>query len=122
VANLKILSIASLALLLLAGCSEHGRTYTQGVQRDENTSYEIPPGATIVGETTGGRLEYLVPRDGKVYLGDDTAHVIVWDGRVREGARVFINPDKNRIEIDGKEQAKIDLKRKHRFTLFYDRH
>jgi hypothetical protein len=112
-------------LMLLSGCAIHethsDRMDRGGVERDPGTSYGVPRNARVVDETHGGRLDYAVAQDGKVYLADDTARTVIWDGRVHRGDRVYVNPDKNRIELNGKKQADIDLKSNHRFVLFFAR-
>ena len=121
------ISVALFATLLfpLAGCTHnhHDHDYDHhGVEVDPGTSYGVPHSARPVDETHGGRLDFAVPESGRVYLADDTARTVIWDGSVHRGDRVYVNPDKNRIELNGKKQAEIDLKSNHRFVLFFDRH
>jgi hypothetical protein len=119
------ISFALFASLLipLAGCTHDNQTYDRrGVEVDQGTSLGVPRSARRVDETRGGRLDFSVPDDGRAYLADDSAHTVIWDGRVRRGDRIYINPDKNRIELNGKKQADLDLKSNHRFVLFFDRH
>lgn len=119
-----LFALFALLLIPLTGCTHDNRTYDRrgGVEVDQGTSFGVPRSARPVDETHGGRLDYSVPDDGRVYLADDSARSVIWDGRVRRGDRVYINPDKNRIELNGKKQADIDLKSNHRFVLFFDRH
>jgi hypothetical protein len=88
------------------------------VERSSGAARNLPRDARMVDEVRGGRLNYTARDSGEVYLTDATAGTIVWNGRVRDGDHVTVNPDKNRIEINGKEQADIDLKSNHRFELF----
>jgi hypothetical protein len=91
---------------------------SRDVERDSGAARNLPRDARVVDEVRGGRLNYSARDSGQVYLYDATAGTLVWDGRVRDGDRVTVNPDKNRIEINGKEQADIDLKSNHRFELY----
>ena len=110
-------------LLPIAGCTHDNHTYDHhGVEVDQGTSFGVPRSARPVDETHGGRLDYAVRDDGRVYLADYSARTVIWDGSVRRGDRIYVNPDKNRIELNGKKQADIDLKSNHRFVLFFDRH
>lgn len=128
----------ALGLGLLAGCSafdndhdhhssrssdryddRYDRSRSSGdVERASGTSRNLPRDARMVDEVRGGRLAYTARDSGTVALYDATARTVVWDGNVRDGDRVTVNPDKNRIEINGKEQADIDLKSNHRFELY----
>jgi len=88
------------------------------VERAVGTSRSLPRDARMVDEVRSGRMSYTARDSGAVSLYDATARTVVWDGHVRDGDRVTVNPDKNRIEINGKEQADIDLKSNHRFELY----
>jgi len=88
------------------------------VERASGTSRSLPRDARMVDEVRSGRMSYTARDSGSVSLYDATARTVVWDGHVRDGDRVTVNPDKNRIEINGKEQADIDLKSNHRFELY----
>jgi hypothetical protein len=116
--------------LLAAGCSAFDNDHhssrdsrddarvSRDVERESGAARSLPRDARVVDEVRGGRMSYAARDSGTVYLYDATARTIVWDGRVRDGDRVTVNPDKNRIEINGKEQADIDLKSNHRFELY----
>jgi hypothetical protein len=99
---------------------DSGRVSRSGgdVERASGTSRSLPRDARMVDEVRGGRMNYTARDSGEISLYDATARTVVWDGRVRDGDRVTVNPDKNRIEINGKEQADIDLKSNHRFELY----
>ena len=88
------------------------------VERAPGTSRSLPRDARMVDEVRGGRMSYTARDSGTVALYDATARTVVWDGHVRDGDHVTVNPDRNRIEINGKEQADIDLKSNHRFELY----
>jgi len=130
--NLTLAGVLGLSLLAV-GCTdtdhhEHhvSRDYDRyddsrasaDVERAAGTSRSLPRDARMVDEVRGGRMSYTARDSGAVSLYDATARTVVWDGHVRDGDRVTVNPDKNRIEINGKEQADIDLKSNHRFELY----
>jgi hypothetical protein len=130
--TLRTLSTAGIiGFTALAGCSsgDHhaSRDYDYGsarsssdrVERDSGTTSRVPRDARVVDEGRGGALGFTARDRGQVYLVDESAGAVVWDSSVRDGDRVTVVPDKNRIEINGKEQAKIDLKSKDRFQLYY---
>jgi hypothetical protein len=78
--------------------------------------------ARIVEETRrpGDTLNFT-PRDsGRVYLVDVTKSEVVWDKNIRDGDRVFVDPDHNKIAVNGRDDVKIDLKSNNRFQLYFD--
>ena len=141
----RTLSFASLlAISLLAGCSafegdndrsdrdtnrdrnsdsdRSSRTAGGNVDRDTGTSNRVPRDARVVDEGRGGSgsaLRYTADYDGTVYLVDSSAGVVVWDQRVRDRDRVEVTPGANRITVNGKESANIDLKKNDRFQLYF---
>ena len=92
---------------------------SRDVDRASGTASKLPRDARMVDEVRGGRLSYTARYDGEVYLYDATARRVIWDGRVRDGDRITVDPDKNRIALNGKEQADIDLKSNDRFELYF---
>ena len=90
------------------------------VERDSGAARGLPRDARLIEETRGGTLAFTARDSGTVYLYDATARTVIWDGHARNGDRVRVNPDKNRIQINGKDQADIDLKSDHRFEMYID--
>lgn len=140
--RIRTLSFAALlGLSTLAGCSafngdnndrsdrdrrdsrDYERSRTAGdVQRDSGTSNRVPRDARVVDEGKGGQgrsLAYTADRSGTVYLEDTSAGTVVWDQRVRDGDRITVTPGANRIEVNGREAANIDLKKNDRFQLWF---
>ena len=132
---------ALLSISLLAGCSAFdgdsrsdrdrdrntdsdrtSRTAGGTVDRETGTSSRVPRDARVVDEGRGGggnALRYTADYDGTVYLVDSSAGVVVWDQRVRDRDRVEVTPGANRITVNGKETANIDLKKNDRFQLYF---
>jgi hypothetical protein len=134
-ATLRNLSFAGLlGLGILAGCgssSNHDsrssserrdRDVTLSGERvdvDPHTARKVPRDARAVDEGRGSTLSYSARCDGEVYLTDASASTVIWDAKVRDGDRISVDPDHNRIEINGREQTKIDLKSNDRFQLYF---
>jgi hypothetical protein len=137
-ATLRSLSLAGiLGLSVFAftgGCSSdsdhHDRVSRSGgdddvvlgrdIERAPNTAGKLPRDARSVDEgRNGGTLSYSSRGDGEVYLVDRSADTVIWDGKIRDGDRVTVDPGRNRIEINGREQANIDLKSNDRFQLYF---
>src|SRR5438552_11732861 len=109
------LLMTSLMILLVYGCS---------VSRSDTKmrSLGIPTGAVQVDEGTD-RLTYTPRRSGTVYVYDVDDDRLVYQGRVRDGDRLTIDPETNRLELNGRQVVDRDLKRKdrHRIYFFSDR-
>jgi hypothetical protein len=133
-ATLRNLSFAGLlGLGILAGCSSSDRHTSSSSERrdrdvalssgrvdvDPNTARKVPRDARVVDEGRGGTLNYSARGDGEVYLVDSSAQTVIWDAKVRDGDRVTVDPNRNRIEINGREQTRIDLKSNDRFQLYF---
>jgi hypothetical protein len=132
--NLSLAGMLGLGLLA-AGCSsnDHHSTSSSSERRDRDatlsgervdvdphTARHVPRDARVVDEgRSGGTLNYSARGDGEVYLTDATAATVIWDAKVRDGDRITVDPSRNRIEINGREQTKIDLKSNDRFQLYY---
>ena len=91
------------------------------VDRARGASTHVPRDAQVVDEGRGDGLHYTARGDGTVYLVDSSADTVVWSSPVRDGDRVTINPDKNHIDVNGRERANIDLKSNDRFQLYFER-
>jgi hypothetical protein len=85
---------------------------------DSSTANKVPRDARVV-DSGSDRLTFTAPYDGSVYLYDEDARRVIWDERLRDGDRVSISPDDNRIDVNGRSQADLDLKSEHRFRLYY---
>ena len=85
--NSSILTISSLGMLLAVGCASRHQA--------------IPSSARMVAENEGrGRIDFIAPRDGQVFVEDRTAHKLLYSGQVREGQHVNVEPTKDRIAVD----------------------
>lgn len=126
-------SLAALLALGTAGCSSSDRDDRisrdrdryddpilsgERVERDSDASRKLPRDANIVDEGRGS-LRYNVRDRGIVYVYDVDAATVVWNDKVDDGDRVSVDPDKNKIEINGREATKIDLKSDHRFRIYF---
>jgi hypothetical protein len=135
-ATLRNLSLAGLlGIGLIAGCSsddhhasrdrDNGDVVLSGERRgepvdvDAHTARKVPRDARVVDEGAGGTLSYTARGDGEVYLNDRSAETVIWDAKVRDGDRITVDPDRNHIEINGRDQTKIDLKSTDRFQLYF---
>jgi len=122
----------AIGLGILAGCSSSDDRHVsrerrgndpvlsgERVEVDPHTSNKVPRDARVVDEGRGSTLNYSARGDGEIYLTDASASTVIWDTKVRDGDRITVDPSRNRIEVNGREQTKIDLKSSDRFQLYF---
>lgn len=133
--------VAVLATATLGGCSmfgsdddHHSRDDSRSSDRYDDTRrssdrYDsrdvrdirgVPRNARLVDETRGGTLSWSARDSGHVYVADLSKGAVIWDKKVRDGDRVSVDPDKNRISLNGHDDTDMDLKSNNRFGLFFD--
>jgi hypothetical protein len=134
----KALSVTALLFTagILAGCTSSDRDHRSSrssrsdepvlsgerrgdVERASGAARKVPRDAEVVDEGRGDTLRYTARGDGTVYVVDSNADTVIWSGPIRDGDRITVDPGKNRIEINGREQANIDLKSGDRFRLYF---
>jgi hypothetical protein len=77
------------------------------------------PGAAIMGSEGSGRLAYTAPDDGTVYIYDVTEEQIAYSGRVRTGETITVNPDDDRITVDGRLVSEKELNEGNLHRLYF---
>jgi hypothetical protein len=82
-----MLAMSSLGMFLAVGCASQHEA--------------IPPSARLMAENQG-RVDFVAPSDGEVYLEDRSANKLVYSGRLREGERLTVNSMKDRVMVDGR--------------------
>ena len=88
------------------------------VDRAPSTANKVPKDARVV-DSGSDRLSYTANNDGSAYLYDEDARTVVWDQKLRDGDRVSIDPDNNRVEVNGRSESRLDLNSNHRFRLYF---
>jgi hypothetical protein len=83
-----MLAMSSLGMFLAVGCAS---------DRHE----AIPASARLVAQDQG-RVDFVAPNDGEVYLEDRTANKLVYSGRLNEGEHLAVEPHKDRVMVDGR--------------------
>ena len=106
---------AMLITLVGAGCA----AMDSNRDRDEiNGSSTIPREARKVADGNG-QLSYTCQSDGRVYLYDMTNRLVVDNRTLRRGERYSVNPDRNRIDVNGKRVSDRDLKSEHNHHIYF---
>jgi hypothetical protein len=83
-----ILAMSSLGMFLAVGCAS-----------DRHDA--IPQSARLVAEDQG-KIDFVAPSDGEVFLEDRTANKLVYSGKMNEGERLSVDAIKNRVLVDGR--------------------
>jgi len=102
-----------------------GRTSrTDDIPNNDNPS-GIPSSANMIREADGRNINFRAPHEGTVYVYDDDDNRLVYQTRMRDGARFQLNADDRRIMIDGDavndRNLETDLARNHRYQVYFDR-
>lgn len=85
--NASLITMSSLAFLVGAGCAERHQA--------------IPSTARLVAEDQG-KLDFVAPSDGEVFVEDDSNNKLLYSGKIEEGERLAVDPMKDRLSIDGR--------------------
>jgi len=83
-----ILAMSSLGTFLAVGCAS-----------DRHDA--IPQSANLVANDTG-KIDFVAPNDGEVFLEDRTANKLVYSGKMQQGERLTVEPHKDRVMVDGR--------------------
>jgi hypothetical protein len=78
--------LGSLALVLVAGCAERHR--------------DIPSSARLVAEDRTGKIDFVAPDDGEVFVEDNSANKLLYSGKINRGEHVRVDPVKDKLTIN----------------------
>jgi hypothetical protein len=96
----------ALVLVTLVGCAS-------------DRHRDIPTDARLV--TEGDKtLTYQFDRPGTVYIFDSDTDKMVYSGKVDRGQMLRVEPDKNRIVLDGKVVRDEDMKTRDTRRVFFE--
>jgi hypothetical protein len=98
--------MSSLGMFLAVGCASRHQA--------------IPPTARLVAENRG-KIDFVAPDDGQVFVEDRSAHKLLYSGQIREGQHVNIEPIKDRIEVDGQIVRDQKIRDLNNLRVFFSR-
>lgn len=116
----------STLLILFAGFSctttdengDSGYNNQDSADLDRPAHYgNIPSSADRVAEGYG-RLEHRAERDGTAWIANDSRGYVVVSRRVNRGDLIEVMPDRNRVEIDGRNAFDQDMESGARHAIF----
>jgi hypothetical protein len=102
-------AIVGAALILGSGCASEDRHPA-----------DVPLNAQEIG-VGREKVTYQAPHDGTVYVYDDTAHRIIYSGKVDRGQTVQLDAKKNQVLVDNQIATREDLINDHKYRVFFDR-
>lgn len=108
VAALTFAALAVACTLAAPGCADTGRA-------------AVPSGAEELTTGRGGVLKATAPRAGRAYVLDRGGDRLVWSGDVVSGDKVTVDPEANRVALNGKTVGESDLKVDRRYTIYFHR-
>jgi hypothetical protein len=121
---------AALALCLGAGCGSlggdddddvkdrsGGEVISGGGAADARPS-AVPQGARVV-ESGGGDLDFTASGAGVAYIVDQTAGRVVVSQPMMGGQRLAVEPDEDRVTLDGRAVYEQNLERNNRHAVWW---
>jgi len=101
-------AVVAAGLLVGAGCANHDRPD------------EVPGSADTVATGTKD-VKTTAAHDGTVYIYDETAHKMVYTGKVERGDRVEVDAHHNRVKFNDKTAVERDLIDDHHYQIYFDK-
>jgi hypothetical protein len=80
---------------------------------------EIPRDALRVHLEDPDHLRHKPDHDGRIYVFDEDADRVVYDGRLKRGENFVAEPGKDAVTIDGKRIGNANLNAKHHYRLYF---
>jgi hypothetical protein len=81
---------------------------------------EIPPTALMASEGDE-KLAYMAPSDGEVYVYDTETDRMVYSGTIEKGQTIQVDPEKDRVSIDGNTKLERALNNGNQHRIFFQR-
>ena len=98
--------VASVVIAGATGCQPQGR------------STKVPGAAMPVGQAQAQPLTWMADRTGTLYVVDVPADTVVYRGPIRTGQTLVVDPQVNRISIDGRMVSEGKLKSRNRNDVY----
>jgi len=85
--NSSVFVTSALGLFMAVGCASRHKA--------------IPQSANMVAANEGqGKVNFVAPRDGQVFVEDRTSNKLLYSGQIRDGQQLTVEPKKDRITVD----------------------
>src|SRR4051794_33485294 len=81
---------------------------------------DVPRSAPRVAAGSG-ELTYRAKNNGHVYIVDEDNNRLVYDRAIHDGQEIVVQPDDDRIRIDGHNAFTGNLEHKHSHRIYFDR-
>ena len=86
--------------------------------QQQKRSTQVPQGSTPVGRATAQPLTWTADRTGTVYVVDAPDDTVVYRGTVRTGQMLVVDPQVNRVSVDGRVVSQGKFKSGHRNDVY----
>jgi hypothetical protein len=87
----------------------------------DDDRYGLPDNAARVVEGKGQRLNFTPNRTGDYFVYYSKDRQIIKSGRLYDGDKLVVDPDKNRIYVEGKTVYDSDLKSDRTYRIYFSR-
>lgn len=81
----------------------------------------LPENAELIRETRGQRVEFVPNRSGDYFLYYPNDRRIITGGRLLDGEKLVVDPDKNRVYVEGRTVFDGDLKSDRTYRIYFAR-
>ena len=81
---------------------------------------QLPRNAKSVA-TGAGEITYRVPSHGRIYIYDAGNERVLMSREVHDGQTVLVDPERDRVLIDGKKVYDNNLERKHTHRIYFEK-
>lgn len=99
--------VAALSIgIAVLGCSSEPR------------AEQVPPNAQLLVQGDQ-QLAYTAPSDGTVYIYDSTSETLVYSGEVQKGQSISIDPDDDKVMVDGRLAVEKDIHAGNRHRIYF---
>jgi hypothetical protein len=85
-----------------------------------NKPMAVPSSAQMMTEGNGDRITFRAAEFGRVYVSNDSTGKILYQGDVRKGDAVEVNPKDDRIQIDGRTVTETSLRDGDQYKIYFE--
>ena len=83
-------------------------------------SMEVPSSAQLMTQGSGDQIMFRATQPGRVYVSNESDGKILYQGDVRRGDAVEVDPKKDRIQIDGRTVTETSMGDGEKYRIFFE--
>jgi hypothetical protein len=100
--------------------SDDRRDRNERDDRDTLDADRLPRSAKSVATGTG-QVSYRAPSRGRIYVYDADSERVLMSREIHDGQTILVDPDQDRVLIDGKKVYDNNLERKHTHRIYFEK-